>query len=65
MRYIVIAEALENGAKVSAIALNNARNVPSSGSECANAVRYAVNFAVSGCVCDDGKSVKRGVKGAQ
>ena len=64
MRYIEIAEALENGAKGSAIALNNAHSVPILGSECAKAVRYAVNFAVNGCVCDDGKGVKRGVKGA-
>ncbi len=66
MRYSEIAEALENGAKGSAIrgALNNAHNVPILGSECAKAVRYAVNFAVNGCLYGDDESVKRGVKGA-
>ena len=66
MRYIEIAEALENRAKGSAIsgALNNAHNVPILGSECAKAVRYAVNFAANGCSCGDGKSVRQGKKGA-
>ena len=38
MRSIEIAEALENGAKGSAIDLNNGHNVPILKSDCANAV---------------------------
>jgi hypothetical protein len=65
MRCIEIAEALENGAKGSAINLNNAHNVPILKSDCANAVSYAVNCVIDECSCNDGKSLRQGKKGAQ
>ena len=60
MRCIEIAEALENGAKGSAIDLNNAHYVPLLKSDCGNAVSYAVNFVIDGCTCNDGKSLRQG-----
>jgi hypothetical protein len=64
MRSIEIAEALENGAKGSAIDLNNAHNVPILKSDCVNAVSYAVNFAVNGCLCDDDERLCAKASGA-